>query len=319
MFCVFEITRRFTISFAVLVICNALSCLNLAAGEGSKGDWLSTYFEFLQALEPQKERVHSIYRLKNDGRPFIIYGSPNDRSFVRARLFQPIANIHLLGRCTGQWCLVRLASVTGWLDKSRLVVTVTEPDKTNAPGPAEAVALARPAGENHSQVARLPSPPNEPLDAKHSSSRVENSRIKQRTYGLKDLGSKLFLPVYEDKTQSSRVVGSIPYFAINIKVLGPCADDWCRVQRGSLQGWIKRLHLTDEVFILAPRLQIEPVMPIDALNIYSSPNKRAKIVARLAPPITNIAPQETCDQQWCKIRYSGIVGWVEPTYLTRQR
>lgn len=304
---------------AALVICNALSSDNAVAGEAWRSDWRSTYFGFLQAFEPQKERRHAIVRLKNDGRPFILYGSPNDRSFVRARLFQPIARVHLLGRCTDQWCLVRLDGVTGWLDKNRLVVTVAEPDKTYADNPAKDVAVTRPAGESHAQAARSPVSPNEPFAATRSSGPLEYSRLEQKSYALKELGGKLFLPVYENHTQSSRIAGTFPYFALDVKVLGRCIEGWCLVQRGSLQGWIKKRHLTDEVFIVAPRLQLEPVMPIDALNVYSGPDKGTRIVERIVPPATNITPLQKCDEQWCNIRYSDVVGWVEPTYLTRER
>jgi SH3-like domain-containing protein len=144
------------------------------------------------------------------------------------------------------------------------------------------------------------------------------SRIEPKAYALKELGGRIFLPVQEDRNESSRILGTIPFFATDVEALGECIDDWCLIRRGALQGWIRYRNLTDEPRIANPRLQLEAIMPVDALNVYSAPNKAAVLVAKIEPPVTDIKPLENCDEQWCYIRHFDVVGWVEPRYLTRQ-
>jgi SH3-like domain-containing protein len=144
------------------------------------------------------------------------------------------------------------------------------------------------------------------------------SHIAKNTYALKEIYGRVFLPVQKDPDGASPISGKIPFFARDIEALGKCADGWCLIRHRAVQGWIRQRHLTDGPGITEPRLQLEEVMPLDSLNIYSAPAKGASIVAKINRPATDIRPLETCNEDWCNVRYLDTVGWVDPRYLTRQ-
>ena len=160
-----------------------------------------------------------------------------------------------------------------------------------------------------------------------SSTKVENPylgdqsqsvQIDKKTYAIKGVFGKIFLSVYKRSTDKSDIVGKIPFFATDVQGLGPCDDNWCLVERGTVKGWVPQRHLSEEPQLGEPRLQLEDVMPVDTLNIYSAPDRGALILAGIAPPVRDIVPLKSCDEDWCQIRYLDTVGWVETTYLTRQ-
>ncbi len=148
--------------------------------------------------------------------------------------------------------------------------------------------------------------------------RRDVAHIAKTTYALTEIYGRIFLPVQKDPDGASQISGKIPFFARDIEVLGTCVDDWCLIRRGAVEGWIRQRHLTAGPGVTEPRLQFEEVMPLDVLNVYSSPTKEAGIVARINRPATDIRPLETCNEDWCNVRYLDTVGWVDPRYLTRQ-
>lgn len=41
-------------------------------------------------------------------------------------------------------------------------------------------------------------------------------------------------------------VGGLPPEGRGVKIVGPCRDDWCPIQHGSMTGWVNRYFLTEE-------------------------------------------------------------------------
>jgi SH3-like domain-containing protein len=166
------------------------------------------------------------------------------------------------------------------------------------------------------RTASLFAQPPEPVE--QQSERQDVSHVAKNTYALKEIYGRVFLPVQKTPDGTSAVSGKIPFFARDIEALGECIDDWCLIRRGVVRGWIRQRHLTDGPGVTEPRLQLEEVMPPDSLNVYSAPTKEARVVARINRPATDIKPLETCNEDWCNVRYLDKVGWVDPRYLTRQ-
>jgi SH3-like domain-containing protein len=335
----FDFTRFVAIGCAVFAVFYALSLWRATTASGSEYGRHMTYSQPLRPAESSKMKGNPIARLRNDGRPFSLHVMPNRYSFETARLYPLARFVELLGRCIDRWCYVRYGSAVGWLSTDRFLKDpsgspaflpwMIEQRQAQNGRPATAIDIALPVRKGPvpplRKVVEIALPlrrssvlPAIPFAVISKSAQLEPFRIGQKNYALNELGGKVFLPVHEDHGESSRIVGTIPFFATNIETVGSCIDGWCLIRRGSVQGWIRQRHLTDRPFTGEPRLQLEAVMPVDALKIYSAPNKEAQLIANIEPPVTNIMPIQPCDEQWCHIRYSDIVGWVQPKYLTRQ-
>jgi SH3-like domain-containing protein len=324
----------FAVSYGVFVACKILSQCHAEGASSAQYNRNLIYVQHSQIATPADGNVSQTVILKNDGNPFRLHRLPSEYSLVTAILDPLEKSVELLDRCKDRWCYVRHSGAVGWLSADRFLTDPTVP-----PAPPPQTTETDEADQNATKVAEIPLPvrkgPVPPLPQPSPSAQpplpdvrttatttkpieLDVSRIEAKNYALKELGGRLFLPVHENRTEISRIVGTIPFYARNVEALGECINSWCRIRQASLEGWIRQRHLTDQPATRKPLLQLEPVMPVDALNVYSAPNKEAKLVATIQPPVTDIEPLETCDERWCLIRHLDTVGWIEPKYLTRQ-
>ena len=326
-FCGFNVRRLVAVACGLVISCNVLNPNHAEAAGNFWSQRNITYQKYFRPVASSRTKANPVALLRNDGRPFKLHIMPNDYSFVRANLYPHTRFVELLGGCSGGWCYVRHGDAVGWLSTNRFLrdpsgspnflsqmIETAETDESSAQIPA----IPPPVRKSLVPFPPQPSVAGIPTVAVTKDVQAKSSQIERKNYALKEMGGKIFLAVQESRTESSRILGTIPFFARNIEALGVCIDDWCLVRRGSLQGWVRQRHLTDTPIITEPRLQLEPIMPVDALNIYSAPNKGAKLVAKIEAPVTDIKPLGTCDEQWCYIRHLDTVGWVEPRYLTQQ-
>ncbi|MGF1619729.1 MAG: SH3 domain-containing protein [Rhodomicrobiaceae bacterium] len=327
--------KIFIVACAVLTACGA----NIARADSD--NQLRSYFQRLFGSVAPKTDRYPLVRLKNDGRAFALHLQPNNNALIAARLQPPTRFVQFLGRCTPNWCYVRLGTAIGWLGRDRLL------DDPSGPPVARTVAIEErvsktaateeivdnnqesplfadiplpvrksqpPLRQTASLLAQAPAPD----DRARGPERQEVSHTARNTYALTEIYGRVFMPVQKDPDGTSQISGKIPFFARDIEALGQCFDGWCLIRRGAVQGWIRQRHLTDGPGVIDPRLQLEEVMPLDVLNVYSAPTKEASVVATINRPATDIRPLETCNEDWCNVRYLDTVGWVDPRYLTRQ-
>lgn len=326
---VFDFIRVFIIVFAAVSACIP----SIANAEADNN--LKSYLQRLwDSVTPKADR-YPLVRLKNDGRVFDLHSQPNSSALIAVRLNPSTRFVQLLRRCTPNWCFVRLGAAVGWLGRDRFLHAPYVPQVARTPAIEEIVEQEKEDDGPPLAFANIPLPVRKgqppprrtaPLVAgaqeadkqQRGPELQEVSHIEKNIYALKEIYGRIFLPVQQAPDGNSPISGKIPFFAKDVEALGKCVDDWCLIRRGAVQGWIRQRHLTDGPGVAEPRLQLEEVMPLDILNVYSAPTKEAGIVARINPPATDIKPLETCNEDWCNVRYLNTVGWVEPRYLTRQ-
>ena len=52
-------------------------------------------------------------------------------------------------------------------------------------------------------------------------------------------------------------------------------------------------------------------MPAKAASLHRTPARTAEVVATLQPEVTGMI--ESCSGDWCRVKVSGISGWLERT------
>jgi SH3-like domain-containing protein len=333
MSCIIGFVKIFIVTYSVL------AALSGSIARAESDNQLQSYLQRLFGSVTPKTDRYPLVRLRNDGRAFNLHIRPNDKALIAARLQPPTRFVQFLGRCTSDWCYVRLGTAIGWLGRDRLLDDPSGPpvaptmaieervsktaaieeivEDTQAPLVFANIPLPVRKGQPPPRrSASLFAQPPEPDEQQPE--RQDVSHIARNTYALKEIYGQVFLPVQKNPDGTSQISGKIPFFARDIEALGKCVDDWCLIKRGAVQGWIRQRHLTDEPGVTEPRLQLEEVMPLDSLNVYSAPTKEASVVARINRPATDIRPLEACNEDWCNVRYLNTVGWVDPRYLTRQ-
>ena len=57
----------------------------------------------------------------------------------------------------------------------------------------------------------------------------------------------------------------------------------------------------------------------DVLNIREGPSTEHRIIGIIAPEGRDVENTCSCNEEWCQIRYFGVVGWVNRAYLAPDR
>ena len=124
--------------------------------------------------------------------------------------------------------------------------------------------------------------------------------------------------VHQGPGKSYPVLGRIPVGA-NVNVVncnGGWKANWCHVQYNGMDGFINANTLAPS----GNNVEVAPIVTNDAANLRSGPGQSYPVVGVLIPN-SQVNVQKCTShwgQNWCKVNFDGLQGWVHGSLLQRQ-
>ncbi len=219
-----------------------------------------------------------------------------------------------LKQCLLAWCRVRLGNLEGWVPAGTLVREDGQPfEPTETGGLAEALARAErdrraPTDAEPERTAALP----------QSAGTEKPSLGRPGTYNLAGVAAGGTLSLRGEPSETSVIVGSVPFDASNIEGMKQCVKKWCLVRYRGVTGFILRRHLVRADTQPNLRYRVDGVAFDAAVEVFAFPGPDAEVVGSIPPFATGLVPIGNCDRAWCHIRYFGVVGWVNTRFLVQE-
>ena len=217
-----------------------------------------------------------VFRVFNVKRPDVLnVRSGNGPNFPSvAKIPHDGTGVVILDDCASAWCRIRYNRIEGWVNTSFLTID-WDASKNTRPLATSAVA--------------------EPLaTAKVQGANTTDGALKLRAQA----------------DERSKVLGTAPYQATTIELVGACPRDqrWCLVRYGRVEGWVRDFSIEKVIGRGRNTLAAD-------LKLGVEPQDWATSLGTIPRGATGIAILDNCQPDWCSVRYGKIGGWTRRTAL----
>ncbi len=138
------------------------------------------------------------------------------------------------------------------------------------------------------------------------------------TYRVYRLDSGDVLNIRKRPSSKSKKIGSIPSYGKNIKKLGPCEGNWCKISYRGKTGWISMKYLAREASAVST-YRVKGVRSDDVLFIRAGSSTKSKKVGSIPFDGRGVKKLGPCKNNRCKISYRGKTGWTSMKYLVAEK
>lgn len=220
------------------------------------------------------------------GKTLRLRAGPGDSHRVVGALPVGACGIKVAGKCSAGWCEVQLGAAKGWADSRRVAIRERPQRATIATS-----ATAQPsAAAKSAQPADRPTSASQPREADAVTAAPARPLAKSSRNKRPE--------------RAARRVGRSDRYAE-------------RGQRGRMRNGSLLPPMAALPEFRGPTLCVARVWPGDTLRIRTGPGTAHPEITGIHPGACGIALRGGCAGQWCPVRYRGVRGWVNASYLRR--
>ena len=197
--------------------------------------------------------------------------------------------------CARGWCAVEYRGIRGWIYD---VYLVGQSPKT--------VSQVPPAPQSFAKAA-LQRPSGAPAPAAKESPRV--------SYRVAGLGAEESLPIRGAPLDTAPLIGALSPAANPIAGLETCKRQWCLIEHDGVRGYVRSRFLARSGEALSPKYGVDGESSVKVFS-YGAPD--ADVVGEIPFYAGGIVTIGDCNDEWCHVRYLGLVGFVDTRRLRPQ-
>jgi uncharacterized protein YraI len=314
------------------------------------GNWSGPPYDFyVKRLAQSKARSAQtlrVIRVAGDDVLNIRSGPGADYSIL-GRIPPNGRGVHIVGACTGQWCVVEYGGSRGWTNgyylepeqgqatDSYRVVNVAADDSLNVrqgPGARYAIVAALPPDSRGLRLVGSAQCVGVWCEIQYRAGTgwvntlyleydMAAAAAPTQTYRVTNVATDDVLHIRSGPGAGLASIGSIPPNGRGVRIVGSCSGPWCPIEYQGTRGWVNKQYLLDDTATAAApartqTYRVTNVAADDVLNIRPGPGAGLASVGSIPPNARGVRIVGSCSGQWCPIDYQGTRGWVNKLYLS---